>query len=153
MTDRWGFQPMARLQDGLPTWRWRAAPSGLVTRRQMRERGLAPGGAQPVAQIVCRRGRRRAWLYDPAELGPKRVASPAQLAAVAGATAARRWCPACRRDVGYCIPTSLGECIACHYPDTDTKNGSVAGNASNAGVSGAHGVVGVSGGQGSGAAA
>jgi hypothetical protein len=71
MTNRWGWQPTAWLQNGLPTWRWRSAPTGLVTRRQMRDLGLAPGGAQPVAQVVCRRGRRRAWLYDPAELAPE----------------------------------------------------------------------------------
>lgn len=117
MTRRWGWQPTASLRDGLPTWRWRNAPTGLVTRRQMRAQGLAPGGAQPVAQVVCRRGRRRAWLYDPAELTPKRVPTPAQLVAVARALAARRWCPTCRRDVGYCIPTSLGQCVTCDSPD------------------------------------
>lgn len=120
MTQRWGWQPTAWVQDGLPTWRWRAAPDGLVTRRQMRERGLAPGGAEPVAQVVCRGGRRRAWLYDPAELAPKRVPTRAQLVAVRAALAARRWCPSCRRDVGYCIPTSLGQCVTCHYPDQHT---------------------------------
>lgn len=117
MTRRWGWQPTAWLRDGLPTWRWRNAPTGLVTRRQMRDQGLAPGGAQPVAQVVCRRGSRRAWLYDPAELAPKRVPTPAQLAAVAAALAARRWCPTCRHDVGYCIPTSLGQCVSCAFPD------------------------------------
>jgi hypothetical protein len=116
MTERWGWQPTAWLQDGLPTWRWRSAPAGLLTRRQMRTAGLAPGGAQPVAQVVCRGGRRRGLLYDPADLVPKRVASPAQLVAVGRALAARRWCPSCRRDVGYCIPTSLGECVDCRYP-------------------------------------
>ena len=117
MTGRWGWQPTAWMQEGLPTWRWRGAPGGLVTRRQMRELGLAPGGADPVARVVCRRGRRWAWLYDRAELVAKRVPTPAQLVAVAGALAARRWCPRCRRDVGYCVPTSLGECVSCHYPD------------------------------------
>ena len=75
----------------------------------------AGGGAEPVGQIVCRRGRRYGLLYDPADLGPKRVPTPAQLAAVERALAARRWCPSCSRDVGYCIPTSLGECTDCHY--------------------------------------
>lgn len=87
-----------------------------MTRRQMRAAGLAPGGALPVAQVVCRRGRRHALLYDPADLTPKRVATPAQLRAVAAALAARRWCPACRRDVGSCIPTSLGRCVDCAFP-------------------------------------
>lgn len=120
MTQRWGWQPTAWLQDGLPTWRWRGAPAGLVTRRQMRELDLAPGGADPVGQILCRRGRRRAFLFDRGDLAPKRVPTAAQLLAVAGALAARRWCPSCARDVGYCIPTSLGECITCHHPDLNT---------------------------------
>jgi hypothetical protein len=116
MTQRWGWQPTAWMQDGLPTWRWRAAPPGLLTRRQMRDHDLAPGRAEPVGQIVCRRGRRYGLLYDPADLAAKRVATPAQLRAVARALAARRRCPSCRRDVGYCVPTSLGQCIDCHYP-------------------------------------
>ena len=122
-TERWGWQPAGWVEAGLPTWAWRCAPRGLVTRRQMRERGLAPGGAEPVAQIVCRRGKRRAYLYDPEQCRPKRVASSAQLLAVGKAIAARRWCPSCRRDVGYCVPTSLGECIDCHYPSTGRDAG------------------------------
>ncbi|OLM27901.1 hypothetical protein Ae717Ps2_7119 [Pseudonocardia sp. Ae717_Ps2] len=120
MTERWGWQPTAWLQDGLPTWRWRAAPAGLMTRRQMRAAGLAPCGAAPVAQVVCRRGRRWALLWDPAELGPKRVPSPAQLAALDRALAARRRCPICRLDAGYCIPRSIGSCLECASPCTAT---------------------------------
>lgn len=115
-TDRWGYQPHGWWEAGLPTWAWRCAPKGLVTRRQMREQGLSPGGAEPVAAIVCRRGRRRALLWDPNELTTKRVSTPAQLVAVGKAIAARRWCPDCARDVGYCIPTSLGRCIGCEFP-------------------------------------
>ncbi|MGQ0480005.1 MAG: RRQRL motif-containing zinc-binding protein [Pseudonocardia sp.] len=114
MTERWGWQPTAWIESGVPTWRWRAAPGGLVTRRQMRAAGLAPGGAAPVARVVCRRGRRWAWLYDAEQLVPKRVPSAAQLDAVAAALAVRRRCPSCGRDVGYCVPTSLGECVGCH---------------------------------------
>jgi hypothetical protein len=115
MTARWGWQPFAWWEDGLPTWSWRGAPGGLVTRRQMRARGLAPGGAAPVARVVCRRGARWAYLYDPTELVAKRVATAAQWVAVATAIAARRWCPSGGHYVDYCVPTSLGECVACHY--------------------------------------
>jgi hypothetical protein len=115
---RWGWQPYAWIAHGLPTFGWREAPAGLVTRRQMRAAGLAPGGAQPVARIECRRGRRWANLYDPAELAPKRAATAAQLVAVGAALAARRRCPACGRDAGYTIPTSLGMCLTCHDPRT-----------------------------------
>jgi hypothetical protein len=121
MTDRWGWQPTARMRDGLPTWSWRAAPAGLVTRRQMRAQGLAPGGAQPVARVTCRRGRRQAYLYDPGELVAKRVATPAQLGAVAKAVRARRWCPSGAHYADYCIPTSLGECVECHYGEPATS--------------------------------
>jgi hypothetical protein len=115
-TERWGWQPAAWAENGLPTWSWRRAPAGLLTRRQMRDAGLAPGGAAPVAQIACRRGRIRALLFDPADLRPKRTATPAQLEAVGKALAARRWCPSCGTDAGYCIPTSLGQCVDCAYP-------------------------------------
>jgi len=98
------------------TFAWRTAPGGLLTRRQMREAGFAPGSAYPVGQIVCRRGRVRALLYAPDDLASKRVPSSAQLSAVGKALAARRWCPDCRTDVGYCIPTSLGRCIDCEFP-------------------------------------
>lgn len=113
MTEQWGWQPTAWIEEGLPTWRWRAAPAGLVTRRQMRAAGRAPAGAEPVGRIVCRRGRRWALLWDLAELGPKRVPTPAQRAALRLALAARRRCPVCTRDAGYCIPRSLGRCVDC----------------------------------------
>ena len=118
-TQRWGWQPLAWEQNGLPSWSWRKAPRGLLTRRQMRTEGLAPGGAWPVGQLVFHHRRRevRALLYDRGELVPKRVPSAAQLAALGRALAARRRCPACGRDVGYCIPTSLGCCVDCAYPD------------------------------------
>lgn len=113
MTERWGWQPTARIVHGLPAWSWRGAPRGLLTRRQMRAEGLAPGGAGPVGLVVCRRGQRWAHLWDRADLVSKRAASPAQMVALGRALAARRWCPSCRRDVGYVVPTSLGECVDC----------------------------------------
>ncbi|WP_255622850.1 RRQRL motif-containing zinc-binding protein [Pseudonocardia sp. DSM 110487] len=119
MTERWGWQPTARLIAGLPAWSWRSAPKGLVTRRQMRVLDLAPGGAEPVGLVVCRRGRRWAHLWDRRELVPKRRASPAQLEALERAMAARRWCRTCKRDVGYCVPRSLGECVECAFPASE----------------------------------
>lgn len=117
LTEEWGWQPTAWVEDGLPTWRWRCAPRGLMTRRQMREAGLAPGGRGPVGRVVCRRGRRWAGLWDSTALVPKRQPSPAQLEALARALAARRWCPLCRRDVGYCVPRSVGRCGRCDIND------------------------------------
>lgn len=118
MTERWGWQPTAWMQAGLPAWSWQSAPRDLLTRRQMRSEGLAPGGAEPVALVVCRRGRRWAHLWDRAELVPKRVATPSQLMALERAMAARRWCRLCDRDVGYVVPTSLGSCVECAIPQS-----------------------------------
>ncbi len=42
--------------DGLPAFRWLCAPVGLGTRRQLAALGLRPGGAEPVARIVWRKG-------------------------------------------------------------------------------------------------
>ncbi len=122
MTVRWGWQPFAWEQNSLPSWRPRQAPAGLVTRRQMRAAGLAPGGAVAVGQVVFHRGRRevRALLWARVELRPKRVPTPAQVAALGKAMAARRWCLSCRRDVGYCVPTSLGVCVDCAFPEITT---------------------------------
>ena len=44
---------------GLPTYPWRCAPDGLLTIRQLRDKGLRPGGQDIAAQILWRRGKRR----------------------------------------------------------------------------------------------
>ncbi|MEU7383770.1 hypothetical protein AB0A91_28020 [Streptomyces sp. NPDC042207] len=49
--------------------------------------------------------------------GYARPMTPARRAALAKANAARRICPACRRDAGYVIPGSLGTCVPCAFPD------------------------------------
>ena len=95
-------------------YRWGWAPHGLATRRQLRAAGLRPNGQEPRAEIRWRRGRRVAYLYAVTDAAPKRVASPAQLAALAEAMRARRTCPECCRDVGYCLPHRWGMCLDCH---------------------------------------
>ncbi|MGW0554406.1 RRQRL motif-containing zinc-binding protein [Streptomyces sp. NPDC002926] len=106
---------------GVPTFPWRFAPDGYATRRQLRARGLRPGG-QPVAAQVMRRARRRcggvqvAYLYEICRAKPVRPMTKAMWAAHAKAMAARRTCPKCRTDAGYCIPLSLGMCVSCAYP-------------------------------------
>ncbi|MGW2471859.1 RRQRL motif-containing zinc-binding protein [Streptomyces sp. NPDC001665] len=101
----------------LPVYRWRLAPDGLATRRQLRAMGLRPGG-QDVAAEVHRPRRRReplvAYLYRIDLARPVRPMTAGRAAALAKAMRARRICPACRRDVGYCIPRSLGMCVPCH---------------------------------------
>jgi hypothetical protein len=89
----------------LPVYRWRLAPDGYATRRQLRAQGLRPGGQDVAAQLERPRRRRGplvAYLY--------RVD-------LAKANAARRNCPACGLDAGYVIPPSLGTCVPCAYPD------------------------------------
>ncbi|MCC9155965.1 hypothetical protein LZP81_15465 [Streptomyces parvulus] len=115
----------------LPVYRWRLAPDGYATRRQLRARGLRPGG-QDVAATVERPRRRRgplvAYLYRIDRAKPVRPMTPARWAALAKANAARRTCPECRRDAGYVIPPSLGMCSACAFPDNAVPAGVPAGH-------------------------
>lgn len=98
---------------GLPTYPYHFAPAGLLTIRQLRARGLRPGGQAPVAQILWRRGKRVAYLYRTDLAKPKRTATPGQLAAIGKALQARRICPACGHEKPYYIPLSTGECNDC----------------------------------------
>ena len=104
----------------IPTYRYRLAPAGLATRRQLRTAGLRPGGTDPVAELRWHSrkaraagGQRVAYLYDIARALPVRPMTPGRWRALAAAMAARRTCPACGRDRGYVIPTSLGTCVPC----------------------------------------
>ncbi|MEU5946343.1 RRQRL motif-containing zinc-binding protein [Micromonospora sp. NPDC047465] len=102
----------------IPTYWWRGAPPGYATRRQLTAAGLRPGGQPVAAQILWRGvgGTRAAYLYRVDLARPKRTATPAQLRAVRAALAARRTCPTCGTVRPYYIPRSLGECLACAYP-------------------------------------
>ncbi|WP_010476718.1 RRQRL motif-containing zinc-binding protein, partial [Streptomyces somaliensis] len=76
---------------------------------------------QPVAAQLERPRRRRgplvAYLYRIDLAKPVRPMTTGRTAALQRAMTARRTCPACRRDAGYCIPPSLGMCVPCAYPD------------------------------------
>ncbi|QNA74168.1 hypothetical protein C8250_021660 [Streptomyces sp. So13.3] len=107
---------------GIPTYPFRLAPDGLATRRQLRATGLRPGGQGIAAQVMWAsrrygRGIRVAYLYRIDRALPVRPMTPAKWAALAAANTARRICPHCRTDAGYVIPTSLGACVACAYPE------------------------------------
>ncbi|WEB45809.1 hypothetical protein MOV08_20180 [Streptomyces yunnanensis] len=104
----------------LPVFRWRLAPDGYATRRQLRARGLRPGGQQVAAQLERPRRRRPplvAYLYRVDLAKPARPMTPARWAALAKANRARRICPQCRAEAGYVIPPSLGACVPCAFPD------------------------------------
>lgn len=78
---------------------------------------------QPVAVQVMRRSRHRkagvlvAHLYRIDRAKPVRPTTSVKSAAPAKAMQARRTCPSCQTDAGYVIPTSLGMCVPCAYPE------------------------------------
>ncbi|WP_053914671.1 RRQRL motif-containing zinc-binding protein [Streptomyces sp. TP-A0875] len=104
----------------VPVYRWRLAPDGYATRRQLRAQGLRPGGQEVAAQLERPRRRRGplvAYLYRVDQAKPVRPMTPGRWAALAAANRARRTCPDCGRDAGYVIPPSLGTCVPCSYPE------------------------------------
>lgn len=100
---------------GIPTFWWQGAPAGYATVRQLRARGLRPGGQEPAAQVMWRGvgGDRVAFLYKVDQAATKRTATAAQLAAIDKALTARRTCRTCGVVRDYYIPRSLGECLTC----------------------------------------
>ncbi|WP_320775075.1 RRQRL motif-containing zinc-binding protein [Streptomyces sp. CRN 30] len=107
---------------GVPTYPWKFAPDGYATRRQLRAQGLRPGG-QPVAAQLMRASRRAvggvrvAHLYRVDRAKPVRPMTSRKWGALALAMLARRTCPECGVIYSYCLPTSLGMCVLCAYPD------------------------------------
>lgn len=103
---------------GLPTYPYRLAPGGLATMRQLRARGLRPGGQDIAAQILWkhrgagRTSRRVAYLYREDLAKPKRTATPLQMIAIGRALAARHTCVTCGVVRDYHMPRS-GECNEC----------------------------------------
>nr|WSZ16299.1 hypothetical protein OH837_24785 [Streptomyces canus] len=102
---------------GIPTYPWRMAPDGYSTRRQLRAKGLRPGGQSIAAQVMVTNRKtgtpRVAFLYREDLALPVRPMTSRKWGALALAMLARRTCPRCRLDVGYCIPTSHGICGLC----------------------------------------
>ncbi len=98
---------------GLPTYPYKLAPTGLATTRQLRAQGLRPGCQPIAAQILWRRGKRKAYLYRLDQAQPKRAATVAQLAALDKAMRVRRTCTTCGTEKPYFIPRRYGECLDC----------------------------------------
>ncbi|SHI06659.1 RRQRL motif-containing zinc-binding protein [Streptomyces sp. 3214.6] len=102
---------------GITTYPWRMAPDGYATRRQLRARGLRPGGQPVAAQLMVVNRRydtpRVAYLYRVELAKPVRPMTSRKWGALALAMLARRTCPRCQLDVGYCIPRSYGICGLC----------------------------------------
>ena len=116
---------------GVPTFPWKYAPSDeqYATRRQLRARGLRPGG-QPIAAQVMRINRRSgtvrvAYLYRIDLALPVRPMTSRKWGALALAMLARQTCPICKVTYSYCLPRSLGCCVLCAYPtNTPAPEGS-----------------------------
>ncbi|MFJ9605453.1 RRQRL motif-containing zinc-binding protein [Kitasatospora sp. NPDC101176] len=110
------WDPDGSRHGGTPTYPWRMAPRGLFTRRQLRARGLRPGGQDVAAQVMWRSrfgGTCPAYLYRLDRAKPVQPMTPAKAAALAKANRARRTCPDCGQDVGYVLPAHLGTCLTC----------------------------------------
>ncbi|MEV8429867.1 RRQRL motif-containing zinc-binding protein [Streptomyces chartreusis] len=126
MSAAWGkcFDPTGA-RYGIPTYPWRQAPNGLATRRQLRAKGRRPGGQSIAAQVMRlnRRagGVRVSYLYRIDRAKPVRPMTSRKWGALALAMLARRTCPECRVTYSYCLPTSLGMCVLCAYPDDQNK--------------------------------
>ncbi|MFE5139075.1 RRQRL motif-containing zinc-binding protein [Streptomyces fagopyri] len=118
MSAAWGkcFDPSGA-RYGIPTYPWRLAPDGLATRRQLRARGLRPGGQEIAAQVmrVNRRqgGVRVSYLYRLDLAKPVRPMTSRKWGALALAMLARRTCPNCRITYSYCLSTRYGICGLC----------------------------------------
>lgn len=108
----------------LPEYDRGAVPEGLVTRRQLRDMGLSPGGNDgPVGILRCKWCSYRPWLscnhptrgfllrVDLAV--PKRTPTLAQERALDRAMAARQICFGCGRRFYNCLSKKLGCCLEC----------------------------------------
>ncbi|MGY1503645.1 RRQRL motif-containing zinc-binding protein (plasmid) [Streptomyces sp. QTS52] len=126
---------MPRSDATLPEFDRSDLPEGLVTRRQLRDMGLSPGGNEgPFAILRCKlcatrpqwscRHPTRGFLLRVDLAKPKRVPTLAQEWALDQAMAARSTCPRCRRRYYYCLPLRRqGCCDPCRHgfePSPDT---------------------------------
>ncbi|RLK59935.1 RRQRL motif-containing zinc-binding protein [Actinokineospora cianjurensis] len=97
-----------RVDNGVPTFGFRDAPAGLVTRRQLRNAGLCPGGQDWVAQLKWRRGRSWAALYRLDMAKPSPGATTAQLYSLWKANQVLRTCTECGETAPYRLPKFNG---------------------------------------------
>jgi len=129
MSAAWGkcFDPLGT-RYGVPTYPWKLAPDGFATRRQLRARGLRPGG-QPIAAQVMRFNRhtgtpRVAYLYREDLALPVRPMTSRKWGALALAMLARQTCPSCQVTYSYCISRRYGLCGLCIDANDTTRKGS-----------------------------
>lgn len=101
-------------REGLPWWRWRWAPDGLMTRRQLHAAGrrLRPR-QEPYGLICCHRGKRVGVLWRVDLTLPAARLTTAKRDAVAAMERGARTCPECHEVRDYRIPTSTKRCWIC----------------------------------------
>ncbi|MFC9816032.1 RRQRL motif-containing zinc-binding protein [Streptomyces virginiae] len=119
----------------LPEYDRSTVPEGLVTRRQLRDLQLSPGGNEgPVAILRCKlcatrpqwscRHPTRGYLLRVDLAKPKQTPTLAQEEVLNRAMAARSPCPQCRRRYYFCLPLrTQGVCDPCardYEPSLDT---------------------------------
>jgi hypothetical protein len=105
--------PCAGFYAQLPVFRFQWAPSGLATVRQLAAVRVRPGGQEVTAWLAWGRRSWPRWasLYRLDLAKPKRTPTPAQLEALAKATAARR---RCGHAFGSWLACGCGQGIATH---------------------------------------
>ncbi len=106
-----------RTDASLPEYDPGAHPEGLLTRRQLRDEGLSPGGHDPVGILRCKACAyrpqwscvhpTRAWLWRRDLARPKRTPTLAQEWALDRAMAARQTCPRCGRRYYFCLQAAV----------------------------------------------
>lgn len=99
--------PEGRNHNGFPTFAWRCAPEHLLTKRQLRARGLRPGGQDPAAQM--RWGRRSvAYLYDVRRAKPVRPMTEGRQRTLDAMIRVRSTCKGCGFVADWCLPRKFG---------------------------------------------
>ncbi|WP_316779587.1 RRQRL motif-containing zinc-binding protein [Streptomyces sasae] len=103
----------------IPTWPI-GHPDGpdkevLATYRQLKARGLRPGGQAAAGQLGwwIRGGQRFAYLYWVDQAKKRRPMTPAKWASIEQALKARRTCPECKTEKDYYINRLVGVCGDC----------------------------------------
>jgi len=123
------------LRDGLPMFGWRgkpgAVPLGLCTRRQLRAKGLRPGGADPDALLVFghqipARAEEVCELWREEIAVPVRSMTPRMWLAHEAAMRARRFCREHQGYVDHCVRGPAKQCSTCFANDTNEFDRSAA---------------------------
>lgn len=111
------MDPEGKRHGGMPTYPWRCAPDGLVTRRQLRALGLRPAGQQPCGQVLWARGRKSpgaAYLYRVDLAAPVREMTEGRRRTHDAMMLVRRTCRTCKEVFPFDLSRKYGRvCWPC----------------------------------------